>query len=678
MKRPEPTLILSLLILAVGVGLRWLYLEQYAASPLFVRAVGPDVSDYLAWARRILVGQWCWDRVHIHAPLYPYGLAGLYYLVSGRLDLVRLWQLLAGLAAMVPLFCVWRRRAPRTGIFHWTPYLYLLLAAVYPPLWYYEGEIISEALLVPLVTLALWALLKADGYGFSRRAWYWRSIGGVLTGLAIITHPLAGGFAVMEGVLLLWQCGRHRSRHGRRRAAWFQLAGFALGVLLPVLPVGSYNYRLEGRLVPIQKNSAYNLFLGNNPAATGGCYIWPGPDWDRIHETVAREAARRGISPDTYFLEQAGQFIRRHPLAWLQLELRKAGYVWNWREAAAGPDLPQLKYFTPLQRHTAWAFGLAAVLALTAIAAGSRNRRFLWSHRQELVLILSVWGALTLTVVGGRYRLMMLAPVLYFAAYGALLWCDRIRQRRWRGIALTTAIAAVMVFWPRMPGDAAAESAQADTILGEAWLAAGDLSRAETHLAAAIRQQPDWARNYNLLGQIYAKKNDFERAADCYRRATLVEPRNPYGYMNMGNLASQSGDPAAAEADYEQALALAPHNPQVLYNLASFHLERGHGAAAEALLRRCLVEQPDHREALNSLGVIAFRSERFDVAGEWFARAVRLEPDNPDLQLNLALVRAASGRTREAKEMLHAILRRWPEHRGARQLQRELTPARQP
>ena len=67
--------------------------------------------------------------------------------------------------------------------------------------------------------------------------------------------------------------------------------------------------------------------------------------------------------------------------------------------------------------------------------------------------------------------------------------------------------------------------------------------------------------------------------------------------------------------------------------------------------------------------------DAFDCASQsvpLFEKAVRLEPDNVGLQVNLALSLAMSGREREAAAIVSEILRRDPECVPARRLKQAL------
>ena len=76
--------------------------------------------------------------------------------------------------------------------------------------------------------------------------------------------------------------------------------------------------------------------------------------------------------------------------------------------------------------------------------------------------------------------------------------------------------------------------------------------------------------------------------------------------------------------------------------------------------------------ALGALITLLLRRRNPELSVPLFEKAVRLEPDNLGLQVNLALSLAMSGREREAAVLVSEILRRDPECAPARRLKQAL------
>ena len=68
------------------------------------------------------------------------------------------------------------------------------------------------------------------------------------------------------------------------------------------------------------------------------------------------------------------------------------------------------------------------------------------------------------------------------------------------------------------------------------------------------------------------------------------------------------------------------------------HHEAGRFREAEQLYRRVLQRNPNNAEALNLLGVLAAQAGRPRDAKDLMAKAVAIEPGNPEFHYNLALV----------------------------------------
>ena len=91
-------------------------------------------------------------------------------------------------------------------------------------------------------------------------------------------------------------------------------------------------------------------------------------------------------------------------------------------------------------------------------------------------------------------------------------------------------------------------------------------------------------------------------------------------------------------------------------------------AEAEKYLRKTLELYPSHRKALNNLGVLLIRMGKPAESVNFFEQAVRIEPGNTRLQVNLAAALAMSGKINEARTMLERILFKEPDCLPARRL----------
>ena len=667
--------ILVLSILLAGLILRIIYLRQFSGSPLFSIPIGPDVQEYDDWAKEIISGKIIWEAVHIHGPVYPMLLAVFYKLFSFSLPAVRFMQLLIGLLCFVPLFYALKTFCSKTDSM--IPYLFLGIAAMYPPLIYYHSELISEALLVPLLCLTVAMLYfgerepESQGSRRCHAKYLWFAGAGLTAGLAAATHPMALIFIAAEVVLRLvidW-----RTKPG----TWKKLLPvvlFILPAMMIIAPICVHNSLLSGRFVLIQNNSGLNLFIGNNPDAAGTCYVRPGPQWNALSNSAETEAEKLKVSKDRIYSARTLDFIRDNPLQWLSLLLKKAVYVWNWRELISGADAAPLRCFTALQRYSVWTSGVIAVLSLAGLALAFSQRRTIYCYRHFIVLAVAFWLGQTLTVTSGRYRLAMFPALFVFAA---LLISRIIAERRnlHNNLKPLTycGVAVLVVYLPSPPVNTVSEQAESDSIMGEAYFKQNSYPAAEKHLTAALKALDDRARCLNMLGVIAEKKEDFGTAARYFMDAVEADPESSEGYMNLAINASNIKDFERAEKLFAQALAKGSGKPDVLYNYGYYLQRRGNIPLAEKYYQLCLKEAPCDRRALNAMGIIAMSRKAHKDAIVFFGRALSIAPGNAGLMLNLAAANASDGRTEKALEIVQEILAHEPENRNALIMKQMLT-----
>jgi len=668
MKRFTKTQIILALLAVAAVMLRLLYLWQFSKSPLFNIPIGPDVEEYDNWARELLAWGTGSRRLHIHAPLYPAFLALMYRMFAFKLFWVRLFQTLLVLGGFGVLCrAVKSFVAPeRRGVM----YIFAAFAAFYPPLLFYSSELISETLLLPLICLTLTLLYLGEkrlADGELGQGALWISAGGICAGLMAVTHPAALLFIAAEMLLLpiITLFGKDRKKLGRKVLISFLFGFMALVVITPVCV---RNSMIAGRFVLIQRNSGFNFYLGNNYNATGTCYIRPGREWKAVHDWGEAGAIQRGITKDKFFLYMSMKYIYSNPLEELKLLVKKAFYVWNFRELSAGADSGPILYFTSIVRSGRYLFILLGALSICGIIIVLCRRETIFKYRHFLLLILAYWAAQTITVTSGRYRLAMYPAFFVFAAFALDYFARCVRKRKHLagcGIALIAGVLIVTI--PSPPVNTLKEQAETDSLYGEACFKQGKYSQAAEYFRKVIKFDPDNVRAYNFLG-IISEQTSPERAAQYYREAIKHDPAEPDGYLNLANQYSDKRNYKEAEKYFAEALRYGPDNPKVLYNYGCFLQRKGDSKSAIKYLDKCLVEAPWNDKALNTLGVIYIINKKFEFAEKYLRGAYKLTPRKTGVMLNLAVALKQNGKNTEALEILEKILALEPDNKNAKYL----------
>ena len=186
---------------------------------------------------------------------------------------------------------------------------------------------------------------------------------------------------------------------------------------LVVLPWTIRNYVVFGRIVPLKTSFGLNLWMGNNPNATGYLYTDTGEPMQstlepqmRVYLAGLNEAERYAVLG-----QEAYRWIRAHPQRFLSITLRRIGYFWwispTYRTTEQNIVEPRLFYVARglIQAPMLILGFLGAVIALR------KDRRLLiycvwWLSAFSLPYILSVAG-------NTRFRLPAEPMLMILVAY---------------------------------------------------------------------------------------------------------------------------------------------------------------------------------------------------------------------------------------------------------------------
>ncbi len=610
------------ILLTAGVLLRIEYLREFSGSPLFAFALGADVSEYWERAQSFLNGSWKVAPPDIHAPLYSVFLALECLLTGNSVPLIRGLQLLLGVLVWSGLYAFLRLRhcPPASKVPEWL----FAFSMLYPPLIFFQAELVSESLLLLLLPPILCCMSAlAERQEDDKKSLALAAGGGILTGLAVITHPMTLFYWGLQTLILF-------CRKPRLRAGIYLTAG--LLVLLPV----SISRSIEAhRPVLVQSNSAFNLYLGNNPAADGTCNLRPGAAWKEFHRKARGEAERRNCPQDRIHLERTWQFVKTSPLKEAGLLLKKALLVWVPGELPSGADAPPVFAWTPLIRLTApFAQVLLLVLALAGLypVLHDPEKRQRWLP--FLLMSAAFYAGQILFVTSGRYRLAML-PGLFVLAACFLQW----RPRQYGDKILSAGGACILVGLAAFSAPAFSGMAESRTLFAEALFRQGRPEAVKFLLSGNTQNSNDPARDLNMLGMAEAQTGNRAEAARLFRQAAEIAPDEAEGLMNLGILRSEAGQLTEAEALLQQAKKREWDHPGTLYNLALVQEKMKRYPEAEENLMLLLTRTPADAKACNALGRVAFQQGNLELAELSFLRALELRPGHRGLQKNLDIVR---------------------------------------
>lgn len=638
------------LLVFAGALIRCWYLWDFSGSPLFDLPLGPDVGEYYLRAQGIANGRFFPVSPDIHAPLYSCFLALMMKLGCG-VPAIRVVQIVLNFGAWLGFYWLLREKRTPLGI----RLAFLGIALLLPVPVFYQAELVSETLLIPLAAVFFWLRHLAGRAGTPGRRTLALFGAGLALGAMNLTHPLTLFFSAAE---VGWELFSRSFRRAALLAAALAVTvgGFCLAQ--------SLRY---GKSCGIQANAGFNIYLGNNPGASGGCYLRPGKSWRRIHREAEEEAKRRGISADAVFLRRVGDFWLHHPGKALRLWGIKACKVLSPSELVSGSDLPAVLCFT-----TVVFYGRLLTPALFLLAAFGlwrifRTRGIRFVH--YLLLFFAMYFAQVVTVTSGRYRMLMFVPAALFAAVGM---CDFNWRRYW--FLPLLAISACAVFTITDYGRRRGETA---ILYAEAALEKGDWRQAEALAAFAFRSldDPDPARCCEIRGEAALElhrraldggrldeaQKQLDAAGKYYLQMIEAEPTYYRGWMHLAILAENvgTGQRAAgrhfkatewfcrAELWYREALRYGAQAPDLRCNYASFRIRTGQpcAAAVDAAIRTA----PAWSQPWHLAGIVAMRDGDFARAVECFGRAYELSTDERSREVNLNNLRNAEHQLRRSR-----------------------------
>ncbi len=349
------------------------------------------------------------------------GFLGLWYAITGvpksSWSGVRLAQAGLGTLSVVLIAVIaaqlWGRRSGLVAG---------AIACVYPPLWLVSESMVSEALFVPLMLLAVTCAVVVSR---RRAGWPWVVACGTAIGLATLTRPV--GLVMLAPLALLCAAGRPR---------WSRIAVLALTVAAVLAPWTIRNWTVFHQPIPLVSTEfgetlagTYNV-LSRADRAQPAAWRIPhrAPPWQpRVvpgyQHLYARLAHANEAQRDQELRAAALSFIGAHPsyLAtvwkWNTLRLLDLAGLGRSRETAAtiglGPGSATL---------AAIAFWLLAPLALLG-ALGKTARgapRALWA-----IPLLGYASIVFITTETPRFR-APLEPFVILLAAAAI--CDIARR----------------------------------------------------------------------------------------------------------------------------------------------------------------------------------------------------------------------------------------------------------
>ena len=571
--------------------LRLVALIRLSSSPMLFPS-GSDMQFYDDWARQILHGHWTDHQAFYGLPLYSFLLALLYAVFGYGPFVPGLFQVaFDGGTALLIYKLTARLLEPASGVSRAAAKITGVLVAatwgVFVPAEAYSIILMPTAGATFAFWLLVWQVVRTESSPSTFR--YFAA--GVLAGVS------AMGVATILFLIPLFLAAIFLRTTSVRQGAT-ATALLVAGVLAGTAPCWVHNCFIARDRVFLSAHSGINLWLGNNPDATGyprfpGLHAGQGQmlqdSIDQAEAAAGRTLKRSEVS--RFWSKKASEYIAAHPVPWLKLLAGKFANFWNAFE------YDDLGVIVNLRRHgVLWPglhFGLIATLGLAgAIVSWRAFPGSRWIVAAISLQVLSIMPVF----VTERYRLPVVPGLLVLGGLGLYVLWQNCSAGNFGAVTLQLGLAVVGAFFVTLP-----------------------------------RHDPSlWALEAYNSGRLALETNDLAAAERGLQRAHALVPHNPETNLALGNLRLAQGDRPDAIAFYENTLRLDPKHKSALNNLGVIALEDHRPSDAKEYLRRALEQDPQNAKTHFLLAKAELALGNIDGAKTALAQALGREPDRPE------------------------------------------------
>jgi hypothetical protein len=549
---------------------------------------------YDGWAKQILQGHWTDHQAFYGLPLYPFLIALLYRLFGYGPFVPGFFQICldAGTAVLIYKITVRAidnasdksgKAANIAGIAAAAAWCFFLPAQAYSVI------LMPTAGAVFVFWFLVWQIVRTGNVPARWRCF----VCGVLIGVT------AMGVATILFLIPLFLIALFVTRNQTELATKGMAAALLImGVFIGTSPCWLHNYFVARDRVFLSAHSGINLWLGNNPSATGyprfpDIHAGQGEmlrdSIDQAEMAAGRPLKRSEVS--RYWSSKARDYISANPRAWLRLLARKIDNFWNafeYDDLGVIAILREQGVVFPGLR-----FALAAVLGLSGIVFSFRafpaSRWIAAAIGLQLLAILPVF-------VTERYRLAVIPGLLVLAALGLNRLWNRCASGNYGGAALQLGLVALSAWFVTIPRHDPTLWALEDYSLGRLALDTNELTAAENHLQRARALVPDNPEIIFAMGNLRLAQGKPAEAIAFYRAALRLDPRHKSALNNLGVIALEDQRFEDAKEYFRCALEQGPQNAKTHFLLARTELALGNIAGARIALAHALEREPDRPE----------------------------------------------------------------------------------
>lgn len=578
---------LGILIFFLALTARVLYLEDIKDTFLFHHPI-VDSGAYDFYSAELATDAASGGGISgLHRiPLYRSFLVFLYKAGGHNVYLARFAQSTVGsLSCLLIYFLGSLAFDRRVGIISG------IVASLYWPLIAFEAKFlpVTFAVFFSLLTILFLCLFQAKKNVFLLFP------SGVFLALAVASRS---NILLLFPVLFFWLLIRFVPRAGLIKAVSF-CAIFMLGFTLILSPFLLRFYDARKEIMPVQDNYGIGIYLGSDLEHIN---IKPGSQWRKL----MMEFPERGLTGigerNYYFLKKAKDIIVNRPLGFLDNILKKMYILWNRYEFSPRENINYFRKKSGFLSLPLFNFGSVAALSLLGMILA-------WSRREKAaplyLFVLTYQVSLLLFMPLSRYRLPIAPFLIVLACFSASQLFEYLRSARWRALGQYAAFFIIVFILTNtnVLGEYLEGFSRPHYHEGLAYYRHAESPvRALGEFRKALRRHPDDADIYEAIGNIYLEAGDLSRAEISYKKALKLEERFPEVMNNLGVVYAKRDESKKAKAIFEKVLSLFPvESVRAHINLGSVFMREDNYEMAEREYKRALFLDPDNLQALYQL-----------------------------------------------------------------------------
>ncbi|MDF1545587.1 MAG: glycosyltransferase family 39 protein [bacterium] len=651
-----------------AVVVRLIYLIGLSSDAGFLV---PQIDErwHWEWAQQIVQESFWGDGAYFRAPFYPYLLGLFYYITSGSIFWAKFLQLLLCFGTTIGIYSLAQHLFDRR-----TAIVSSLIYVFYGTLVFYEAMFLIPVLFLPL---SVWGMLRLIRLKDSVRMTDWL-ITGLIFGLAALARP---NILITLPFLALW-LWKKQSGRGWKLPSIKSPIMLAVGVLIAIAPVTIRNMVVTGEFMLISSQGGINLYLGNNPKATGLSMQMPEVDlneavsWNHFMDATNAVAVResgRALSDGEYssfWTGKAVDWILSNPGPFIGLVWKKTVYLFNGFENSDNIEIYYHRSKSLLHSLLVWNYGLkfpfGLLLPLTLVGIWVTRKRF-----SELlpvyIFVLAYIPSIVLFLVTARHRLVLI-PFMGILAAAGLLW---LWDHRKQLLAKKSIIAPVILVVSALLVNTTYYGVGSTNVFqdhyndGLRYLRLEDWTRAEKEFLKADAAYQYSGALLNNLGWVQYNLGKMREADQNYNRALQAEPDFWKTYNNLGLLVEKQGLLDSALYLYRRAIGLFDSTRAQMSELAQFYLNAADiyemqkkDDTVALLFQSALKAAPEMKAAYFKAAVFYARRKEYEQSDSLFARGARLGEPSGNHFFNWGLTELERGRSEAGLILMQKALRR--------------------